>query len=176
VATPVRGPGAGTVHAVGETENEALAAAATILDTLRDRPLDVESNLPPEVLERLRTKPEDQPNVKLFRLELERAATASRSSRSNRADLAWSTEVTYLLRRAGMTVPLWVKQPGACRPPATSLPKETGRQTTGDVHVLRRFRAPYLLTPQTDGACVVIPRVLALSPKPAAHEQQRQNH
>lgn len=72
VATPVEGVAAGNLHTFGETEHAALMAAANMLDVLRERSLDIKSNLPPEVLEGLRTKPEEQPEVKYFRLEIER--------------------------------------------------------------------------------------------------------
>jgi hypothetical protein len=62
----------GNLHAFGKTENAALMAAANMLDVLRDRSLEIKSNLPPEVIEGLLTKPEEKTGVKYFRLEIER--------------------------------------------------------------------------------------------------------
>jgi hypothetical protein len=71
-ATPAAGPGAGSLHAFGATEEEAIRNAALMLDTLRNKPLDVKSTLDPEKLDALRTKPAGKRGVSYFVVEVER--------------------------------------------------------------------------------------------------------
>jgi hypothetical protein len=72
MATPVGGPAGGNAHGIGKTEEQALVALANILDVLRDRPFEIKSNLPPEVVESLKTDPAHRPGVRYFRVEVER--------------------------------------------------------------------------------------------------------
>src|SRR6266545_4918797 len=63
-ATLASGPLADRLYAFADTEEEARLNVARMLDTLPSDAEKFDTNVPPDVLEEMRTKAEDQPGVK----------------------------------------------------------------------------------------------------------------